>query len=217
MPVAYRSNLPARPERMARRPLDERGAKRRHPLYHLWKAMVRRCHCERDIGYRKYGARGIAVCERWRQDFWAFVEDIPQRPSPEYTIDRIDGRKGYAPGNVRWATRNEQNRNMRSNRHLTVDGDTKILDDWAIESGIPKTTIFNRLQRGWNDQDAVTAPAQAKAPDNSLFPRGGRQVCAARGLNPYTVASRLRRGWSFEQAIATPVAPQKGGRGNARS
>lgn len=211
---SLRPDLPPLPDRIAKLP-RHRGPKRSHPLYGVWRQMVRRCHDPRSVGYPNYGARGIQVCAAWRDDFWRFVFDVEPRPSPQHTLDRVDNNRGYEPTNVRWATRNEQARNTRFNRLLTAAGRTQMLEDWAAETGLPKSTIFNRLRRGWPEERAVSTPAQAKAPDHSLFRPGERELCAQKGISVYTVASRLRRGWSFGRALNTPPARQKGGRGNA--
>jgi hypothetical protein len=209
--TTYREGLPPLPVQM-------RGPVRRHPLYHLWKAMIRRCYRPTAISYHNYGGLGVSVCRRWRCNFWAFVDDMPPRPSPAHSIDRFPNKRGnYEPSNVRWATRSEQARNTRLNRLLTANGKTQTLEEWAIETGIPKSTLFNRLKRGWNDQACITCAVQGKMPDHSLFPPGGRGRCAQLGLNPYSVASRLRRGWLFEEALSIPMAPAKGGRGHAQA
>lgn len=83
--------------------------------YSSWQSMVNRCHNPKDGNYSRYGGRGIEVCPRWRdpdKGILCFIEDVGERPSSAHSIDRIDGSKGYEPGNCRWATREEQNRNV---------------------------------------------------------------------------------------------------------
>lgn len=70
--------------------------------------MHERCEDARNASYPLYGAKGIKVCERWG-DFLNFLEDMGERPSREFSIDRIDPKGNYEPTNCRWLTRSEQN------------------------------------------------------------------------------------------------------------
>lgn len=94
---------------------------RNSPEYRSWSAMVGRCHNEGHKDYPNYGARGISVCEEWRASFDAFYEHVGERPDGT-TIDRIDNAKGYVRGNVRWATRSEQQRNKRGSVTWHIKG-----------------------------------------------------------------------------------------------
>ena|ERR1035441_9918060 len=87
----------------------------RHPLYQTHHGMMRRCYDPKHPGYKNYGGRGIAVCERWH-DVRAFIEDIERELGPRpsgRTLDRIDNDGNYEPGKMRWATRAEQDANQR--------------------------------------------------------------------------------------------------------
>ena len=96
-----------------------------HPSYSIWSNMKARCQNPSSTAYRFYGARGITVCDRWVH-FKNFAEDMGVRPSPEHTLDRIDGTKGYSLDNCRWATRTEQclNRKIFANNNT---GATSII------------------------------------------------------------------------------------------
>jgi hypothetical protein len=82
--------------------------------------MRRRCTNPDHARYSDYGGRGISVYPEWRNDFWAFVRDVGERPEGKtkggrayWQLDRIDNDKNYEPGNVRWATPTEQVHNRR--------------------------------------------------------------------------------------------------------
>jgi Sigma-70, region 4 len=81
--------------------------------YRAWEAMIDRCYNERSCNFKHYGARGIVVCQRWRNSFDAFFADMGQRPSGGHSIDRINNDGNYEPKNCRWATKSEQRRNQR--------------------------------------------------------------------------------------------------------
>lgn len=125
--------------------------------YRIWWGILCRCQNENYHAYKQYGGRGIKVCDRWNI-FENFLEDMGERPSKELSIDRIDGSGDYEPSNCRWATRTQQQRNVKSNRMITVKGVTKCISEWAEITGIKKGTISTRLRIGWSAEDAITKP-----------------------------------------------------------
>lgn len=118
--------------------------------------MLTRCYSETHVHYHDYGGRGISVCDSWRQSLDAFAWDVGERPSSDHQLDRVDNNGNYAPDNVRWATRKEQHRNKRNNRHLTAFGETLTLAEWAERTGMRKQTIRMRLVRGWSVEQALS-------------------------------------------------------------
>lgn len=126
-----------------------------HELYNCWKKMVHRCHNDYHKKYRIYGARGITVCDAWRQDFRNFLADMPPRPSREFTLNRIDNNKGYEPGNVAWSTQLEQQRNRRNNRLMEYQGEHKTAGEWAEIFGADVGRTQSRTRIGWSLIQAI--------------------------------------------------------------
>lgn len=86
-------------------------------LYRIWVEMVHRCYLKSDTNYKKYGARGITVCDEWRNDFKSFYDwSMSNGYTDELTIDRIDSDGNYEPTNCRWATYKQQNLNRKFRR-----------------------------------------------------------------------------------------------------
>lgn len=84
------------------------------PEYIAWASMKSRCSTDPNTRYYKwYGIRGITVCAEWQNDFLAFYNHIGPRPSSDLSLDRIDNNGNYEPGNVRWATKEQQIANRR--------------------------------------------------------------------------------------------------------
>lgn len=138
------------------RPKHGHTLKGKRHTYYSWIGMKTRCTYKKHPSYHRYGGRGITVCERWNGEtgFQNFLADMGERP-PGMELDRIDNDKGYEPGNCRWATLVEQGRNRSNNHIITVGGVTKCLSEWAEATKTLKTTIRERLRRGWSAKDSV--------------------------------------------------------------
>lgn len=128
--------------------------------YRVWAGMKVRCANPKSQDWHRYGGRGIAVCDRWRDSFENFYADMGPRPSSKHSIDRIDSDGNYEPANCRWATSKEQANNWKTrNRRITHNGETLSIPEWAERLGITRESLRDRLDAGWSVSDALTTPA----------------------------------------------------------
>lgn len=120
--------------------------KARTSIYKTLVSMRQRCGNPNDAGYPLYGGRGIKVCDRW-QSFENFYADMGDRPSPEYSIDRIDSDGDYCPENCRWATDEQQNGNRRVSHTYEYKGQQTNVSVIARDMGITPSALLFRIKR----------------------------------------------------------------------
>lgn len=172
------------------------------PEYWAWRSMRQRCNKPSHHAYRDYGGRGISICPRW-DDFAKFMEDMGPRPSVRHSLDRIDNDGPYSPENCRWATRQEQSENKRSNRWVDIDGVRRTVTEWCRHSGISEGTAHRRIAWGWSMRDVFMTPLGYRRNGASLNcecatcgAKFHRKRCAVRAINfcsiPCWLASRSR-------------------------
>ena len=119
-------------------------------IYCIYHNMLERCNNQNNSHYCYYGERGIKVCEEWsnkKDGFLSFYDwAIKNGYTDELTIDRINNNGDYDPNNCRWTDMKTQNRNKRSNRILTYNGENYIMKDLAQKLGIKYSTFAKKIR-----------------------------------------------------------------------
>ena len=180
-------------------------------IYRIWQGIVDRCYRPANPQYSFYGGRGIRVADEWREDVAAFASYMGDRPSAHHSVDRIDNDGNYAPGNVRWATPTEQNRNKSDSWYLTVNGFTKPLMEWCEERKISHYLVRSRVSAGWQHERALEPPKPRKdfageyvRIDDEIRTAG--QWCHHFGVSLKAAHARVScHGWDFTEAVSRPV------------
>jgi len=125
--------------------------------YHSAKS---RCQNPRFHQYANYGGRGI---EFRFSSFDEFLAEVGRKPTSKHSLDRIDVNGHYESGNIRWATSQEQYRNMTKNHWIEYDGESLTLSEWGRKLGIHHTTLDGRINHaGWCIPCALTLPPRSK-------------------------------------------------------
>jgi hypothetical protein len=116
--------------------------------YSTWASMLQRCNNPKSKKYYMYGAVGIKVCQEWLV-FDNFLSDMGERPINK-TIDRIDGSKGYSKENCRWATRLEQQSNIKTNVIVEYMNEKFTLTQLSRKLNVNPATLKYRIKSGWS-------------------------------------------------------------------
>lgn len=127
-------------------------------FYKIWQGILARCTNKNDTSFKHYGGRGIKVCEKWKR-YDIFRNDMLASYRDDLTLERTNVNMGYCKENCIWVPFSQQGRNRRNNRRITINGITKIADDWAKEYNIKPNTIITRITKyGWDPEKAVITP-----------------------------------------------------------
>lgn len=184
--------------------------------------IARRCLDPRDKYFHMYGGRGITVCDEWvnpktmRPNIKAWLRWIIGNGWKRgLQIDRIDNSKGYYPENCRLVEPKVNCRNRRSNRLLTLNGETKTMAEWAECLGMSYKAIEHRVNRGLSDEEALTREV-TRGHEHMIEFRGERlntkQMAEKYGITRTAFHARIVRGWSLEDALLTPFGARRGER-----
>jgi hypothetical protein len=180
----------------------------RPPEYFAWRSMLARCLNANHPKWPRYGGRGIGICDRWRNSFALFLADMGPRPGRGHSLDRRENDGNYEPGNCRWATRPQQDRNRGDNRIVEYGGLRLPAVAMCERFGVNYVRFRDRLRHGWTVARAIEEPVnRATAPGQYEY-RGRRvslpDLAKLAGVTPAAIHHRLKRGLTVEQAVALP-------------
>lgn len=120
------------------------------PTYLSWQNAKGRCFNPKNKRYPDYGGRGITMCDRWRDSFEAFLEDMGERPEGT-SIDRIENDGNYEPGNCRWARKGQQNGNVRGRTRIEHEGQTYSIKEFASLMNVDFANLYYRIRKAGHD------------------------------------------------------------------
>ena len=146
--------------------------------YKAWAEAKQRCHNPSNEKFKWYGARGISVCDEWRNDFVAFYKHIGPRPAG-FELDRINNDAGYEPGNVRWASKTENVRNRRNTVKVLYKGSLVTLEEYAKAEGVSYSTAWSRAKYYPHMISGVAPRTGARNGNTKLTDEQVRQVRAS--------------------------------------
>lgn len=172
-------------------------------LFVTWGNMKSRCYSQNRRDYRDYGGRGITICVEWKDDFMAFYDwAMANGYRDDLTIDRIDVNGNYEPSNCRWVDIKVQANNTRRNHYITYKGETHTIAEWSEITGISKSAIMHRIERGWTVDKMLTVGDA----NRTMITYNGEthsitEWSKITGINYSTIRSRNRAGMSAEMVL----------------
>lgn len=139
-------------------------AKRKHgmsqtKLDFAYRDMIRRCYNVKCISYQWYGARGIVVCDEWKDKERGKISFFEWALNNGYmdnlTLDRIDVNGNYEPSNCRWVDAKTQANNRRTCKFISYNGETHSMKEWAKILDVPYARLSKRAYLGWSDEEII--------------------------------------------------------------
>lgn len=131
-----------------------------HPLYWVHRSMLNRCYRTKDQSYKDYGARGIKVCNKWRNSVKEFYEWCMRNGWIKgIDLDRRNNNGNYCPSNCRFVTRKVSMNNTRLSLNVTIKGKKYTMDQLEKKYGIPASRIAHRIKyNNWTVDQAISYP-----------------------------------------------------------
>lgn len=144
------------------------------PEHTAWLSMIQRCSNPNNKRYEHYGLRGIKVCNEWScslEGFTNFLRDLGERPSEDYTLERLNVNEDYTPDNCVWIEKNKQSRNRRRHKN-NMSGVTgvyfhkqgKWVATWnEYPTNKPKSKSFSVNKYGYEESFILACEARREA------------------------------------------------------
>ena len=129
------------------------------PTHNTWVKINQRCSNPNNPSWKNYGGRGITVCDRWKESFKNFLEDMGIKPKGRFSIGRINNDGNYEPENCEWEDDLTQANNRRDNHLITYRNRTQTISQWAREYNISCKVLADRITKcKWPIEQALTEP-----------------------------------------------------------
>lgn len=183
-------------------------------LFKTWDGMKYRCYYPNSKNYKRYGKRGISICDEWKNDFKAFRDwALTNGYRDDLIIDRIDNDGNYEPGNCRWVTHKESSRNTSTTCNYFYDGEYHTASELAEKYNINLATLKSRLHNKWSLEETLSVPTGGKRSNKFIWQGKAyslRELSEIYAISYATLQYRLYvRKWGLKETLLTPIDKRK--------
>lgn len=177
--------------------------------YQAWKNMKARCYSTCNKTHGKYYENNIQVCDRWKNSFENFLQDMGKAPN-NHSLDRIDNLGNYEPNNCKWSTVKEQSCNRSDfNLKYTYNGETKILSEWAELYNLDYNNLHKRIFKSNMSFEEAIVYNNLKL----IFYKGefktAQEWSSLLNIPLSIIYDRKSRGWASERMFEQPIGTKK--------
>jgi hypothetical protein len=129
-----------------------------HDIYIAYKTMINRCYNEKTKIYKTYGAKGVRVCDEWRNNYesflhWALNNGWVKGLQLDKDI-RGDG-KHYSSATCSWVTALENMSNRSVSVKYEYNGQYLTLSQICKPLKLNRRTVYGRIKKGKTLQEAL--------------------------------------------------------------
>lgn len=147
----------------------------RSSLYNSWCNMRQRCLNPKNPKFKRYGGRGITICDEW-MDIRGFIDWANKNGWKQgMTIDRIDNNGNYCPENCRWVSVSENSRKKSTTKIDIIKAQeirSRINEDWyklAEEYGCTHGNIWFIMHNFTHVEDGKHSKMKKEIRDKNKF------------------------------------------------
>lgn len=173
------------------------------PEYSSWKNAKTRSFNPNAKSADRYINKGVTMCDEWAENFSAFYEYIGPRPSLDHSLERIDNTGNYEPGNVKWATRQEQINNREVTNFADYNGAKTPLAEISRKTDVPYFTLVARLKAGKTGDDLIAPVKKAKKYLYLGELMTVSEICQTTGINDTTLLRKISAGMTVQEAVSS--------------
>lgn len=144
-----------------------KGKLKKERLYVIWIGIKQRCLNVNCNEYKRYGHKGIKICDSWLNDYQDFKKwSMKNGYKENLSIDRIDVYGNYEPSNCKWSDAKEQANNRTNNLNITFNNKTQTLAQWSEELNITYSCLYRRIKSNWSIEKAFNLNNNNESEEN---------------------------------------------------